>query len=85
MNLDKARTLADAVMMEGYALYPYRASAPKNRFRWTFGVLAPRAWSEAGALRRVFGYYDGSVAIQVPSAGLFRRSRSCTCEESRRV
>jgi hypothetical protein len=48
MNLDKARTLADAVMMEGYALYPYRASAPKNRFRWTFGVLAPRAWSEAG-------------------------------------
>jgi hypothetical protein len=33
--------------MEGYALYPYRASAPKNRFRWTFGVLAPRAWSEA--------------------------------------
>jgi hypothetical protein len=48
MNLDKARTLADAVMMEGYALYPYRASAPKNRFRWTFGVLAPRAWSETG-------------------------------------
>jgi len=48
MNLDKARTLADAVMMEGYALYPYRASAPKNRFRWTFGVVAPRAWSEAG-------------------------------------
>jgi hypothetical protein len=43
-----ARTIADAVLMEGYALYPYRASAPKNRFRWTFGVLAPRAWSEAG-------------------------------------
>jgi len=34
--------------MEGYALYPYRASAPKNRYRWTFGSLAPRAWSEAG-------------------------------------
>jgi hypothetical protein len=48
MNLDLARTIADAVMMEGYALYPFRASAPKNRFRWAFGVLAPRAWSSAG-------------------------------------
>lgn len=48
MNLDRASALADAVMMEGYVLYPYRASAPKNRYRWTFGVLAPRAWSEAG-------------------------------------
>ena len=48
MNFERARTIADAVMMEGYALYPYRASAPKNRYRWTFGVLAPRSWSEAG-------------------------------------
>ena len=46
--VEHARALADAVLVEGYALYPYRASAPKNRFRWTFGVLAPRAWSEAG-------------------------------------
>ncbi|HEY3802327.1 MAG TPA: hypothetical protein VGL61_06955 [Kofleriaceae bacterium] len=48
MTFERARALADAVLLEGYALYPYRASAPKNRFRWTFGVLAPRAWSEAG-------------------------------------
>ncbi len=48
MRLDVARAIADAVLMEGYVLYPYRASAPKNRFRWTFGVLAPRTWSEAG-------------------------------------
>jgi hypothetical protein len=48
MRFERARTVADAVLMEGYALYPYRASAPKNQFRWTFGVLAPRAWSEAG-------------------------------------
>src|SRR3954469_4238651 len=38
----------DAVLFEGYALYPYRASAPKNQLRWQFGVLAPRGWSEAG-------------------------------------
>jgi hypothetical protein len=43
-----ARAVADAVLFEGYALYPYRASAPKNQLRWQFGVLAPRGWSEAG-------------------------------------
>ena len=48
MMLDAARAVADAVLVEGYALYPYRASSIKNRYRWTFGVLAPRAWSEAG-------------------------------------
>jgi hypothetical protein len=48
MRFDRARQIADAVLLEGYALYPYRASATKNRWRWSFGVLAPRAWSEAG-------------------------------------
>lgn len=41
MTLDMARTVADAVLFEGYLLYPYRASAVKNRMRWQFGVLAP--------------------------------------------
>src|SRR5437868_6875086 len=48
MSFEAARKLADAVLLEGYVLYPYRASSAKNRFRWAFGVLAPRAWSEAG-------------------------------------
>ncbi|WP_232247390.1 hypothetical protein [Kitasatospora azatica] len=39
-----ARQLADAVLFEGYVLYPYRASAAKNRMRWQFGVLVPPAW-----------------------------------------
>ncbi|HET9078074.1 MAG TPA: hypothetical protein VFN68_14150 [Acidimicrobiales bacterium] len=46
--LADARRLADAVLYEGYLLYPYRASAQKNRLRWQFGVLAPRPWSRAG-------------------------------------
>ena len=41
MTLDMARTVADAVLFEGYLLYPYRASALKNQMRWQFGVLAP--------------------------------------------
>ncbi|MFD0275230.1 hypothetical protein ACFVHB_15185 [Kitasatospora sp. NPDC127111] len=37
----QARQIADAVLFEGYVLYPYRASAAKNRLRWQFGVLVP--------------------------------------------
>jgi len=48
VSIERARAVADAVLYEGYVLYPYRASAQKNRVRWQFGVLAPRAWSEAG-------------------------------------
>ncbi|WP_284581283.1 hypothetical protein [Streptomyces sp. 2P-4] len=43
-----ARQVADAVLFEGYVLYPYRASAAKNRMRWQFGVLVPPAWGPAG-------------------------------------
>ncbi len=37
----EARAVADAVLYEGYALYPYRASSAKNQVRWQFGVLMP--------------------------------------------
>jgi hypothetical protein len=45
---DRARTIADAVLYEGYLLYPYRASSRKNRCRWQFGVLGPPGAAEAG-------------------------------------
>jgi hypothetical protein len=35
------RQVADAVLYEGYVLYPYRGSAQKNRSRWQWGVLMP--------------------------------------------
>jgi hypothetical protein len=41
----EARAVADAVLLEGYVLYPYRASAKKNQARWQFGALAPVAFS----------------------------------------
>src|SRR6478752_6779639 len=41
VGLDHVRTIADAVLYEGYLLYPYRASSHKNRSRWQFGVLGP--------------------------------------------
>jgi hypothetical protein len=42
MRFAAAERVADAVLYEGYALYPYRPSAAKNQFRWQFGVVAPR-------------------------------------------
>jgi hypothetical protein len=43
-----ALAIADAVLYEGYLLYPYTASAPKNRIRWQFGVVVPQAYTSAG-------------------------------------
>src|SRR3954453_19185819 len=34
-----AEAVADAVLYEGYLLYPSRRSSPNNRVRWQFGVL----------------------------------------------
>jgi hypothetical protein len=47
MSLDEVRRVADAVLYEGYILYPYRASAQKNRSRWQFGVLMPPGYAAA--------------------------------------
>ncbi len=47
-DLDRARAVADAVLYEGYLLYPYRASSRKNQVRWQFGVLGPPGAAEAG-------------------------------------
>jgi hydrogenase maturation protease len=46
MNRELACKVADAVLYEGYMLYPYRPSAIKNRQRWSFGILYPPAYSE---------------------------------------
>ena len=43
-----ALAVANAVLYEGYLLYPYTASAAKNRVRWQFGVVAPRDYARSG-------------------------------------
>ena len=45
---DRARAVADAVLYEGYLLYPYRANSRKNQTRWQFGVLGPAGAAAAG-------------------------------------
>jgi hypothetical protein len=47
MNFAAVEKIANAVLYEGYILYPYRASSTKNRQRWNFGTLYPRQYAEA--------------------------------------
>jgi hypothetical protein len=58
-NWDRARAVADAVLYEGYLLYPYRATSRKNQSRWQFGVLGPPGAADAGIGE------DASLSAQV--------------------
>jgi len=49
-GIDAALAVADAILYEGYLLYPYRRSSGKNRVRWQFGLLLPPEWARAHGL-----------------------------------
>ena len=61
--MDRVRRIADAVLYEGYVLWPYRRSALKNQRRWTFGGVYPQGHTR-GASRRPLRDADA-----VPRAG----------------
>jgi hypothetical protein len=61
-GLSEVAAVADAVMYEGYLLYPYRRSSGKNRIRWQFGVLVPPGWAQA------HGLVDSGVAGSAESS-----------------
>ncbi|WP_203908737.1 hypothetical protein [Rhizocola hellebori] len=46
MSTELAQQVADTILLEGYVLYPYRASAQKNQIRWQFGVIFPSGHDE---------------------------------------
>ena len=41
MNFEPLEKIANAVLYEGFMLYPYRKSSVKNQQRWHFGTLGP--------------------------------------------
>jgi hypothetical protein len=47
MTLPAVERIADALLYEGYMLYPYRPTAVKNRQRFNFGVLPPAGYVAA--------------------------------------
>ncbi len=82
MNISIIEKIANAVMYEGYVLYPYRPSAVKNQQRFNFGVLYPREYcdlqlgSDTWEMRTeclVLG--DGSASIEVKVRFLQMASR----------
>lgn len=77
---DRARLVADAVLYEGYLLYPYRGTSSKNQSRWQFGVLGPPGAADAGlgeddTLAAQF-LVDGAEAITLVVRFLQLQSRS---------
>src|SRR5579871_2471330 len=47
VNKIDVEKIAEAVLYEGYLLFPYRRSALKNQQRWTFGGIYPRGYCAA--------------------------------------
>jgi hypothetical protein len=47
MTTASVEKIAEAVLYEGYLLYPYTRTAMKNQQRWTFGGVYPQKYSEA--------------------------------------
>jgi hypothetical protein len=70
MNLDRVAEIARTVLYEGYILYPYRPSAIKNRQRWTFGGVFPRAYAEV----------ESADPWQMQTQCLFRGGESAAVE-----
>lgn len=44
--MNKIEQIADAILFEGYNLFPFRKSALKNQKRFNFGIISPKSWAE---------------------------------------
>jgi hypothetical protein len=70
MNFASVEKIAAAVLYEGYILYPYRASAIKNRQRWNFGTLYPRIYAEAQRPEEPFRLISECLLVAGDNASL---------------
>ncbi len=76
-GMEAARRIADAVLYEGYLLYPYRASSVKNQVRWQFGVFVPRGFTatEEPSACQAECLLEGGETVRVRSRFLHLRER----------
>jgi hypothetical protein len=51
VNFEPVEKIANAVLYEGFLLYPYRPSAIKNQQRWHFGTLGPIGGSDPSEMQ----------------------------------
>jgi|HubBroStandDraft_3_1064219.scaffolds.fasta_scaffold05127_2 hypothetical protein len=76
MGADVVRRIADAVLYEGYLLWPYRKSALKNQQRFTFGGVYPPRWEDRSAIQAqvlLEGSEDAHVEVWVRFLHMCRR------------
>lgn len=76
MGVDAIRRIADAVLYEGYLLWPYRKSALKNQQRFTLGGVYPPRWEDRSAIQAqvlLEGGEGADVEVQVRFLHVVRR------------
>ena len=86
-HLAHARRVADAILYEGYLLYPYRQSAQKNQARFQFGVLMPSGYADLDPNERSVSQTeclvecdaDAAAEVTVLARFLQLRHRSVQC------
>jgi hypothetical protein len=71
MSFAAVEKIVQALLYDGYLLYPYRPSALKNRQRWLFGRLLPREFSIA---------HDETEAWKIQTECLIRSTPSTELE-----
>jgi hypothetical protein len=64
VGADVVRRIADAVLYEGYLLWPYRKSALKNQHRFTFGGVYPPAWDDWSSMQAQV-LLEGAADVEV--------------------
>jgi hypothetical protein len=74
MNQQLVDKIVQAVLYEGYILYPYRPSV-KNHQRWTFGGLYPRAYSEAQPTGDAWSLQTECIVVGSATTTLETRAR----------
>jgi hypothetical protein len=68
VNFEPVEKIANAVLYEGFLLYPYRRSSPKNQQRWHFGTLGPSDGSDPSVMQTqclIEANGDTSVDIKI--------------------
>jgi hypothetical protein len=64
LNFAPLEKIANAVLYEGFLLYPYRKSSVKNQQRWHFGTIGP-AGSEESNLMQTECLLEGHAATTI--------------------
>lgn len=68
MNFEPLEKIANAVLYEGFLLYPYRSSSVKNQQRWHFGTIGPIGGADRAMMQTeclVEGGAHTSISIKI--------------------